>query len=91
MPRRTRYTDEFVKRYRELPPSQRGSVEGAVRLILSAEDPTALAHHLERKAYYCNWSHRVRANLLVVFGVSPRALTFLSTGTHAQAYRPALN
>ena len=89
MPRRTRFTDEFVKRYRELPPSQRGSVEGAIRVILSAEEPTAVAHHLERKAYYRNWSHRVRANLLVVFGVSPRALTFLSTGTHSQAYRPA--
>jgi mRNA-degrading endonuclease YafQ of YafQ-DinJ toxin-antitoxin module len=88
MTRRARYTEEFVRRYRELTPSQRELVEGAVRLILSAEDPTLLAHHLERKAYFCNWSHRVRANLLLVFGVSQRALTFLSTGTHSQAYRP---
>ena len=88
MPGHARYTDEFVKRYHELTPSQRGLVEGAVRLILSAEDPTLLAHHLERKAYFCNWSHRVRANLLVVFAVSQKALTFLSTGTHSQAYRP---
>ena len=86
--KRARYTDEFVRRYRELAPSQRGLVEEAVRLILSADNPTLLAHHLERKAYLCNWSHRVRANLLVVFGVSQRALTFLSTGTHSQAYRP---
>lgn len=88
MPKRVRYTDEFVRRYRELSPSQRGLVEGAVRLILSAEDPTLLAHHLERKSYFCNWNHRIRANLLVVFGVSQRALTFLSAGTHSQAYRP---
>jgi mRNA-degrading endonuclease YafQ of YafQ-DinJ toxin-antitoxin module len=88
VPRQARYTDEFVRRYRELTPARRGQVEEAVRLILSAEDPTLLAHHLERKAYFCNWSHRVRANLLVVFGVSQRALTFLSTGTHSQAYRP---
>ncbi|MDG7007785.1 MAG: hypothetical protein JRN06_06040 [Nitrososphaerota archaeon] len=88
MPRQTRYTDEFVRRYRELTPSQRGQVESAVRLILSANDPRLLAHHLERKAYFCNWSHRVRTNLLVVFRVSQRALTFLSTGTHSQAYRP---
>jgi mRNA-degrading endonuclease YafQ of YafQ-DinJ toxin-antitoxin module len=88
MPRQARYADEFVRRYRELAPSQRGQVESAVRLILSVNDPTLLAHHLERKAYFCNWSHRVRANLLVVFGVSQRALTFLSTGTHSQAYRP---
>ena len=88
MPKGAIYTDEFVRRYRELAPSQRSLVEGAIRLLLSAEDPTALAHHLERKAYFCNWSHRVRANLLVVFGVSRRALMFLSTGTHSQAYRP---
>ena len=88
MPRRARYTDEFVKRYRELAPPRRRLVEEAVRLLLSADDPTLLAHHLERKAYFCNWSHRVRANLLVVFGVSQTALTFLSTGTHSQAYRP---
>ena len=49
---------------------------------------TLLAHHMERKAYFCNWSHRVRGNLLVVFGVSQREVTFLSTGTHSQAYRP---
>ena len=88
MLRRVIYTEEFVRRYRELTPSQRGQVESAVSLILSADDPTLLAHHLERKAYFCNCSHRVRANLLVVFGVSQRALTFLSTGTHSQAYRP---
>jgi mRNA-degrading endonuclease RelE of RelBE toxin-antitoxin system len=86
--RRARYTDEFVKRYRELAPSQRRLVEDALRLILTADDPTLLAHHLERKAYFCNWSHRVRANLLVVFGASRGAVTFLSTGTHSQAYRP---
>ncbi len=63
-------------------------VEQAVGAITSAEDPTLLAHHLERKAYFCSWSHRVRGNLLVVFGVSQTALTFLSTGTHSQAYRP---
>lgn len=88
MSKHARYADEFVRRYRELTPSQRGLVERAVMLILSAEDPTQLAHHLERKAYFCNWSHRVRANLLVVFGISQEALTFLSTGTHSQAYRP---
>ncbi|MDG7012929.1 MAG: hypothetical protein JRN46_01715 [Nitrososphaerota archaeon] len=88
MSRRARYTDEFVRRYRELAPSQRRLVEGGVRLILSADDPTLLAHHLERKAYFCSWSHRVRGNLLVVFGASQRALTFLSTGTHSQAYLP---
>ncbi|MDG6951630.1 MAG: hypothetical protein JRN12_07300 [Nitrososphaerota archaeon] len=88
MPRQARYTDEFVRRYREFTPSRRGQIEQAVKLILSTEDPTLLAHHLERKAYFCNWSHRVRANLLVVFGVSPRVLTFLTTGTHSQAYRP---
>lgn len=88
MPRRASYTDEFVKRYRELTQSQRRLVEEAVRLVLSADDPTLLAHHLERKEYFCNWSHRVRANLLLVFGASPKALTFLSTGTHSQAYRP---
>lgn len=88
MPRQARYTEEFVRRFRELTPSQRKLVEGAIRLVLSANDPTLLAHHLERKAYFCNWSHRVRANLLVVFGVSRGALTFLSTGTHSQSYRP---
>ena len=88
MLRRVRYTDEFVRRHRELTPSQRGLVEEAVRLILSADDPTLLAHHMERKAYFCNWSHRVRGNLLVVFGMSQREVTFLSTRTHSQAYRP---
>jgi mRNA-degrading endonuclease YafQ of YafQ-DinJ toxin-antitoxin module len=63
-------------------------VEDSLRALASAEDPTSLAHHLERKAYYCNWSHRVRSNLLLVFGVSKRVLTFLSVGTHAQVYRP---
>ena len=88
MPRRVRYADEFVRRFRELTSAQRGLVEESIRLILSAEDPRLLAHHLERKAYFRNWSHRVRANLLVVFGMSKRTLTFLSTGTHSQAYRP---
>lgn len=88
MARKVGYTEEFVIRYRELTPSRRGLVEGAVRLLLSAEDPTLLAHHLERKAYFCNWSHRVRANLLVVFGMTKTSVTFLSTGTHSQAYRP---
>jgi mRNA-degrading endonuclease YafQ of YafQ-DinJ toxin-antitoxin module len=55
---------------------------------VAAEDPRLLAHHLERRAYSCNWSHRARANLLVVFGMSKRTLTFLTTGTHSQAYRP---
>jgi len=86
--RKVGYTEEFVRRYRELTPSRRALVEGAVRLLLSAEDPTLLAHHLERKAYFCNWSHRVRANLLVVFGMTKTSITFLSTGTHSQAYRP---
>lgn len=88
MSRRIRYTDEFVGRFRELTTAQRGLVEESIRLILSAEDPRLLAHRLERKAYFCNWSHRVRANLLVVFGMSQRTLTFLSAGTHSQAYRP---
>jgi mRNA-degrading endonuclease YafQ of YafQ-DinJ toxin-antitoxin module len=63
-------------------------VESSLRALVSAADPTAFAHHLERKAYHCNWSHRVRSNLLLVFGVSKGVLTFLSVGTHAQAYRP---
>lgn len=88
MSRRISYTNEFVERFRELTPAQRGLVEESIRLISSIEDPKLLAHHLERKTYFCNWSHRVRANLLLVFGVSKRTLTFLSTGTHSQAYRP---
>ncbi len=83
-----RYADEFVKKYRELTYAQRILVDGAVGLIISTDDPRVLAHHLERKAYFCNWSHRVRANLLVVFGMSKTALTFLSTGSHSQSYRP---
>ena len=63
-------------------------VEESIRRILSAQDPTALAHHLERRTYYCNWSHRVRSNLIIVFGLSKMTLTFLSAGTHSQAYRP---
>jgi len=63
------------------------SIHGGSELIL-APDPTSSAHHLERRAYYCNWSHRVRSNLLVVFSTSGRTLTFLSVGTHAQSYRP---
>jgi mRNA-degrading endonuclease YafQ of YafQ-DinJ toxin-antitoxin module len=57
-------------------------------MLVSADDPTATAHHLERKAYYCNWSHRIRGNLFLVFGLAKRTVTFLSVGTHAQAYRP---
>jgi len=56
--------------------------------VLSAEDPTLISHHLEKRAYFCSWSHRVRENLLVVFRISKRTVTFLSTGTHSQAYRP---
>lgn len=82
------YTDEFVSRFRELGLGQRRLVEGSVRRITSADDPTLLAHHLERRAYYCNWSHRVRANLVVVFRISKRNMVFVSTGTHSQAYRP---
>ncbi len=88
MSRQVKYTDEFVGRFRELTRGQQGLVEDSIRAILSAEDPGLLAHHLERKAYFCNWSHRVKANLLVVFGLSKRTLIFLSTGTHSQAYRP---
>jgi mRNA-degrading endonuclease YafQ of YafQ-DinJ toxin-antitoxin module len=58
-----------------------------VRNLFVAEDPTLLAHHLERKTYFCSWSHRVRANLLVVFRISKKTITFLSTGSHSQAYR----
>ena len=83
-----RYTDEFVERYGELAYGQQRLVEAALRNLLLAKDPTAISHHLERREYFCNWSHRVRANLLVVFGLSRRTVTFLSTGTHAQAYRP---
>ena len=34
------------------------------------------------------YGRRRGALSLVVFGVSPRALTFLTAGTHSQAYRP---
>lgn len=83
-----RYTDEFVERLRQLTYGQQRLVEDSVRNLLSAEDPSLLAHHLERRAYFCSWSHRVRANLLVVFRISKKTITFLSTGTHSQAYRP---
>jgi len=83
-----RYTDEFVERLRELTYGQQRLVEVSVRNLLSAQDPTLFAHHLERRTYSCNWSHRVRANLLVVFRLSKKTITFLSTGTHSQAYRP---
>jgi mRNA-degrading endonuclease YafQ of YafQ-DinJ toxin-antitoxin module len=88
LPRQVRYTDEFVGRFRELSRGQQLFVESSLRGLISAADPTALAHHLERQSYYCNWTHRVRSNLLVVFVFSKRTLTFLSTGTHAQAYQP---
>ncbi len=86
---RVEYTDEFVARVRELNFGQRHLVEDSIRRIVSLNDPTILAHHLERRAYFCNWSHRVRANLIVVFRISKRRLTFVSTGTHSQAYRPS--
>jgi len=85
---RVEYTNEFVERFRELNLGQRLLVEDSIRSIVSLDDPTTLAHHLERRAYFCNWSHRVRANLIVVFRISKRSLTFISTGTPSQAYRP---
>jgi len=88
LPKRTRYADEFVRRFAELPQGQQSSVEASLEVLLAAADPTALAHHLERRAYYCSWSHRVSGNLLVVFAAARTTLTFLSVGTHAQAYRP---
>ncbi|MBI2648747.1 MAG: hypothetical protein HYU03_08200 [Thaumarchaeota archaeon] len=88
MAREVRYTVEFVEKFRELTRGQQSLVERSIMTLLSAEDPTLLAHHLERRAYFCNWSHRVRSNLIAVFGVSKKTLTFLSTGTHSQAYRP---
>jgi mRNA-degrading endonuclease YafQ of YafQ-DinJ toxin-antitoxin module len=87
--RQVRYTDEFVDRFRELSRGQQLLVESSMDEIISAADPTALAHHLERRSYYCNWSHRVRSNLLLVFAFSKRTLTFVSTGTHAKAYQPS--
>ena len=82
------YTDEFTKRYRELSYGQKLLVDSSIEKLCSIDDPTELAHHLERASYFCNWSHRVRSNLLIIFGVSKRTITFLSTGTHLQAYRP---
>jgi hypothetical protein len=82
-----RYTEEFVARFRELSYGQRLQAESSIRNILSAEDPTALAHHLERQAYFCSWSHRVRSNLIIVFRVSKNTRTFISTGTHSQTRR----
>jgi mRNA-degrading endonuclease YafQ of YafQ-DinJ toxin-antitoxin module len=83
-----RYTDEFVERLRQLTYGQQHLVESSIRNLLSAEDPSVFAHHLERRAYFCSWSHRVRANLLVVFRISKSTIIFLSTGSHSQAYRP---
>ena len=88
MPRQIRYTDEFVTRFGEISRGQQTLVEESIRTLLSSENPTALAHHLERRSYFCNWSHRVRNNLIIVFGMSKTTITFLSTGTHSQAYRP---
>jgi mRNA-degrading endonuclease YafQ of YafQ-DinJ toxin-antitoxin module len=85
---RVEYTNEFVSRFRELNFGQRLLVEGSIKSIVSLDDPTILAHHLERRAYFCNWSHRVRSNLILVFRISKQSLTFISTGTHSQAYRP---
>lgn len=89
MRRRVRYTEEFVIRFRELTYGQQRLVEAAIRNLISSDDPREISHHLERRAYFCNWSHRVRANLLIVFGASKSTFTFLSTGTHAQTYRPS--
>ncbi|MDA4123196.1 MAG: hypothetical protein OK456_08470 [Thaumarchaeota archaeon] len=88
MPRQIRYADEFVTRFKELSRGQQSLVEESIRRIISLEDPTTLAHHLERRTYFCNWSHRIRSNLIVVFGVSKTNVTFLSAGSHSQAYRP---
>ncbi|MDH2901937.1 MAG: hypothetical protein PXY39_13290 [archaeon] len=82
------YSEEFVGKFRELGYGQKNLIGDSIRDIISSEDPRALAHHLERKIYYCSWSHRVRANLVIVFRVSKRKITFISTGTHSQAYRP---
>jgi mRNA-degrading endonuclease YafQ of YafQ-DinJ toxin-antitoxin module len=86
--RQVGYTDEFVERLGQLTYGQQRLVEDSIRNLLSADDPTIFAHHLESRAYFCCWSHRVRANLLIVFRVSKKSITFLSTGTHSQAYRP---
>jgi mRNA-degrading endonuclease YafQ of YafQ-DinJ toxin-antitoxin module len=86
--RQVTFTGEFVERLRQLTGGQQRLVEDSVRNLLAAEDPTFLAHHLERKTYFCSWSHRVRLNLLVVFRISKKTVTFLSTGSHSQAYRP---
>ena len=88
MRQQVRYTEEFVERLRQLTYGQQSLVEDSVRNLLFADDPKLYAHHLERRAYFCNWSHRVRANLLVVFRISKKTITFLSTGTHKQAYKP---
>jgi mRNA-degrading endonuclease YafQ of YafQ-DinJ toxin-antitoxin module len=64
----------------------RNFVDNSLREILSSEDLTAISHHLERASYYCSWSHRVRANMFVVFRISKTTLTFISTGAHTQAY-----
>ena len=82
------YSGEFIGKFRELGYGQRILVESSIRELISLEVPTAFAHHLERKSYYCSWSHRVRANLIIVFRVSKRTIVFISTGSHTQAYRP---
>jgi len=84
-----RFTDEFVRRYKELSYGQRRLVEDSIRKIGAERDPTIFADHLERPSYFCNWSHRVRANLLLIYRVSKRSITFLSAGTHSQAYHPS--
>ncbi len=88
MPLRVVYADEFVKKFGELTHGQQGMVQVAITKLLSEDEPTSMSHHLERASYFCSWSHRVRGNLLVVFRVSRGRMIFLSTGTHAQSYRP---
>lgn len=88
MRQRVGYTEEFLRKLRELTYGQQRSVEEALMKLLAAEDPTTISHRLDRSVYFCSWSHRVRGNLLVVYKLSKRTVTFLSTGTHARAYRP---
>jgi mRNA-degrading endonuclease YafQ of YafQ-DinJ toxin-antitoxin module len=85
---RVMFTHEFVAKFKELGYGNRALVKDSINVIVSSEDPAALAHHLERQSYSCSWSHRVRANLIIVFRISKKTLIFLSTGTHSQAYRP---
>ena len=86
--RKIKYTNEFVRKYNELPYGQKLLFANSIEKISSADDPTFIAHHLERASYFCNWSHRARSNLLVVYRVSKSAIIFLSTGSHSQVYRP---